>query len=137
MRLGRSRPCGQRCQLWLRHATAFNFIEGMHFNKQFAVGFQPLRAMTDEALRIRSTKTFSSPNVIIMKSKRVPWGEVCTNILLNVVNIPGLRLAPAGGPCDGCRREIYACASETHAPLTGGYKNFRVHSRIRMWAPPI
>ncbi len=42
--------------------SAFNFIEGMHFNKQFAaVRFQPLRAMTDEALRIRSAKDIQFP----------------------------------------------------------------------------
>ncbi|MEA5720434.1 hypothetical protein ONQ97_27160, partial [Salmonella enterica subsp. enterica serovar Virginia] len=29
---------------WLRHALAFNFIEGIHFNKQFAIRFQPLSA---------------------------------------------------------------------------------------------
>lgn len=96
MRLGKKQAVRTTLPAWLRHALAFNFIEGMHFNKQFAIRFQPLRAMTDEALRIRSAKDIQFPNVIIIKSK-VPWGGMY-EYPAECSQYSGLRLAPAGEP---------------------------------------
>ncbi len=109
MRHGKKQAVRTTLPAWLRHALAFNFIEGMHFNKQFAVRFQPLRAMTDEALRISSAKDIQFPKRHHNEIKGFR-GVVCTNILLNVVNIQVCGLRLLASPCDGCRREIYACA---------------------------